>query len=129
MQELTTTIICGDQGAGKTKLGLDIYRQHHGPKLKTFCNTECKAVQEWPAEQRARTLLWVDETRSVCHTITEAYKLGYRQILICTQSDAVAVRRVLDRYGMPKGIYKIVPLELVVIGMNIKGEVSKRRIA
>jgi len=129
MQELTTTIICGAQGAGKTALGLKVYRQYHGPKLKTFCNTEAKAVQEWPAKQRAHTLLWVDETRSVCHTITEAYKLGYRELLICTQSDAVAVRRVLERYGMPKGTYKIVPLDLVVIGMNIKDQVSKRRIA
>lgn len=129
MQELTTIIICGDQGAGKTALGLKVYRQHQGPKLKTFCNTECKAVQEWPEQQRARTLLWVDETRSVCHTITEAYSLGYRELLSCTQSDAVAVRRVLERYGMPDGVYKIVPLDLVVIGMNIKEQLSKRRIA
>lgn len=115
---IRATIICGDKGAGKTFQGNSLFLRHRGPRLKTFCDTNAKAVKEWP--NKDRTLLWVDDAHSVVNTIKSAYALGYNNLIICTQADESHVRRVVEAYGMPKGVYYTVPLHVTTVGLQVK---------
>lgn len=106
-------IICGQTGTGKTELGSYLYRDYQGPRLKTHIDTRSKVVRQ--CEEKAATLLWVDECHSVVNTIREARHLGYKYLLICSQAPGDVMRNLLERYGMPEGDYKIVDLSKVYI--------------
>lgn len=106
-------VICGRSGTGKTDLGNYLYKDYKGPRLKTHIDARSKVVRQ--CDEKAATLLWVDECHSVVNTIREARTLGYKYVLICSQAPGETIRTLVERYGMPKGDYKIVDLSKVHI--------------
>ena len=112
-QGMRVTIICGKAGFGKTGLGALLYKDYQGPRLKTFLDLRTRAVQR--CDEKPATLLWVDECRQVTNTLNQAKQLGYRFLMICTQTPGEDMARIISAYGMPAGQYKIIDLSKVDI--------------
>jgi hypothetical protein len=110
---INVAIICGHQGTGKTELGTKLYKDYKGPRLKTHIDVRSRVVQRW--DEKPATLLWVDECRQVTNTLNQAKQLGYRFLMICTQTPGEDMARIISAYGMPAGQYKIIDLSKVDI--------------
>lgn len=113
VENFKVVAICGHAGTGKTEFGNYLYKAYYGPRLKTHINVTSKAVLR--CENKANTLLWVDECHSIVETIRKSRKLGYKYVLVCSQAPGETIRRLIEAYGMPEGDYKIVDLSKVYI--------------